>query len=156
MENKFFVEIVLALRELGEPTHYSEIARKTNKLLSSDQKTSSRNVHAQLGRYDEIFVRVGHGIFGLAEWGLYDDGNIANAVVRILKGENQLLPLAAITAKVLETWCINPQSVNMAILNDDRIIKWENGQFGLAEWEIENPKNKDGDLLSWFDEWLEE
>ena len=155
-ENKIFDEIVLALRELGEPTHYSEITRKTNNLLSSDQKTSPRNVHAQLGRYNDIFVRVGHGIFGLAEWGIHDDGNIANAVVRILNEESQLLPLASITSKVLENWRVNPGSVHMAITNDDRIIEFESGQFGLIEWELERGKSQEDDLLSWFDEWLDD
>jgi DNA-directed RNA polymerase alpha subunit len=149
-------EMILALREIGEPAHYTLITDQTNALLPADQQATERQIHAHMGRLPNIFVRVGHGIFGLAEWGLVDDGNVANAVVRILTEENQLLTLDVITSKVLENWRVNPGSVHMAIVNDARITRWDNEQCGLAEWNIERSKSQEEDLLSWFDEWLED
>ena len=57
--------MILTLRELGEPSHYTAIAERTNNLLPPEQQTSARNIHAHLHRRSDIFIRVGRGIFGL-------------------------------------------------------------------------------------------
>lgn len=58
-------KIVLALQQIGHPVHYSVIAERTNALLPPDQQTSVRNIHAILGRYPDIFVHPGRGMYGL-------------------------------------------------------------------------------------------
>ena len=58
-------EVVLALRQIGHPAHYSIIAEQANTLLPQDQRTSARNIHAILDRYPDIFINVGRGKYWL-------------------------------------------------------------------------------------------
>jgi DNA-directed RNA polymerase alpha subunit len=58
-------EVVLALRQIGHPVHYSIIAEQANALLPQDQQTSARNIHAILDRYPDIFINVGRGKYWL-------------------------------------------------------------------------------------------
>ena len=130
-------EIILALRKIGESAHYTVIAEKTNALLEPEMRTSAHNIHAILGRRTDLFVRVGHGIFGLKEWGLSDDGSLANAAYRVLTEAGRPLHIEAITDRVLETWSVGRSSVQAAIHNDDRFYRAAPATFGLLEWEIE-------------------
>lgn len=124
-------KIIVALRTIGKPAHFSTICEYTNALLPEDQQTTAHNLHAQIGRLNDIFVRVGHGIFGLVEWGLHDDGNVANAAVRVLENAGYPLHIDAITSEVLRTWDVNTSSVYAAVQQDERIIGIGNGVFYL-------------------------
>ncbi|MCZ7554451.1 MAG: hypothetical protein M5U05_18045 [Anaerolineales bacterium] len=132
-ERKITDEIVVALRRIGEPAHYRRITEVANSLLPSNQKTAARNVHSQLGRYAELFVRVGQGIFGLREWGLPEDGNVANAAYRVLTEADQPLHLDILIDRVLETWRVHRNSVVMAVGNDDRFVSIGSGVFWLRD-----------------------
>jgi hypothetical protein len=127
--------MILALRELGGPSHYIAIAERTNDLLPREQRTLARNIHAHLHRRSDVFIRVGRGIFGLREWGLPDDGNLANAVYRVLAEAGRPLLLETITDRVLETWQARRFSVYVAIINDDRFRRTGPSVYGLVEWE---------------------
>lgn len=142
-EGRITDEIVLALQEIGEPAHYSKIAELVSDLLAPDQQTTARNVHAHLGRYTNLFVRVGHGVFGLKEWGLPDDGNLANAANRVLREANQPLHIDVITERVLATWRVSPTSVYMAIANDARFLSIGSGVYWLKDRVAENGKNEE-------------
>jgi len=135
-------EIVLALREVGEPEHYSVIAKRVNALLPPDQRTTPHNILAELGRRADLFVRVGRGVFGLREWGLPDDGCLANAAHRVLSEAGEPLHIEVITDRVLETWRAGRPSVLAAVLNDDRFHRVAPAVFGLIEWEIEKLSEK--------------
>jgi hypothetical protein len=129
--------MILALRELGEPSHYTVIAERTNDLLLSGRQTSARNIHAHLHRRSDIFIRVGRGIFGLREWGLPDDGSLANATYRVLVEAGQPLHLETIMDRVLETWQARRFSVYVAIINDDRFRRTGVSTYGLVAWDKE-------------------
>lgn len=126
-------EMVLALREIGEPAHYKAIAEKTNLLLPPEQRTTAKNIHAHISRLPEVFVRVGHGVFGLAEWGLSDDGNLANAAARVLREAGKNLHIEEITDRVLETWKARPGSVEAAMVQDARFVDLGSGYYILRE-----------------------
>ncbi|MFW5709443.1 MAG: sigma-70 family RNA polymerase sigma factor [Chloroflexota bacterium] len=114
-------DMVIVLREHGKPLHYSEIAERVNQRLPEDQQTTAHNFHAHMGRLPEVFVRVGHGIFGLAEWGLAQDKNLPDAAYRVLTEAGHALHIEALTDRVLETWHVKRNSVKAAIDLDDRI-----------------------------------
>jgi hypothetical protein len=126
-------EIILALRELGEPAHYEVIAEKTNSLLDPQMRTSAHNIHAILGRRIDLFARVGHGIFGLREWGLVDDGSLSNAACRVLSEAGKPLHYDIITDCILETWQVRRESVYAALQSDDRFICIGPGIYWLRE-----------------------
>src|SRR5690606_9692424 len=92
-----------------------------------------RQVHSKLGHHSDLFVRVGHGIFGLKQWDLPDDGSIANAAERIRMEAGVPLPVTVITEKVLETWIVNPVSVYAALTVDDRFVPIGRGTYALKD-----------------------
>ncbi len=129
--------IVRTLRDIGEPTHYTVIAERINALLPPELQATPHNVHAELGRRTDLFVRVGRGTFGLREWRLPDDGSLANAAYRVLTEAGHPLHIEAITDRVLETWRVERSSVHAAVFSDDRFYRAAPATFGLTEWEIE-------------------
>ncbi len=126
-------EMVTALREYGRPLHYSQIADLTNELLPAEQRTSTKNIHAHICRLPDIFVLVGRGVYGLQEWGLHDDGNLANAAYRILHEAATHLSLNELTNRVLQTWDAKPGSVKAAIDLDARFVEFRPGLYILRE-----------------------
>lgn len=61
--------VYLALKNIGKPAHYSEVASKYNEMFP-DYFLSDHNVHATLGRKTKEIVWIGaKGTFALSEWG---------------------------------------------------------------------------------------
>ena len=141
-ERSYIDEIVLALRNIGEPVHYTVIADGANALLTPETRTSAHNIHAILGRRTDLFVRVGHGIFGLKEWGLPDDGNLANAAYRVLNEAGKPLPIEIIADRVLDTWQAKRSSVHVAVNLDERFVNIGHGVYWLRERLAEGEKVK--------------
>jgi DNA-directed RNA polymerase alpha subunit len=122
--------IISVMKEIGQAAHFSEIAERYNQIYS-DQPLSEHAVHARLsGRND--FVRVGRGKYGLREWGLHDDGNVANAVRRILISHHHPIELSDIMDEVLNTWDVSRGSILAAIETDARFSKTEDGKIWLT------------------------
>ena len=61
-------EVLLALRQIGRPAHFSVIAERANALLPSDQRTSERNIQALLERHSTVFVFLGRGKYWLRDY----------------------------------------------------------------------------------------
>jgi len=125
-------EIVLAMRRMGHPAHFTEIAKAANELLPPDKQLSPQYTYNILLSND-LFVRVGRGIFGLAEWGLPSDGCLADAAYRVLSEANRPLHIDVLTDKVLETWRARRMSVLVAVENDDRFCKVGHQTYWLRE-----------------------
>lgn len=122
-------QMAAALRKIGKPAHFNEIAEMNN-LLFPNKPASGHLIHAAMLRYD-IFVRVGRGTYGLQEWGLHNDGNLANAVRRVLHASSKPLHQNEIISEVLKTWQVSENSVVMAMYQDAR---FEN--IGEATWRL--------------------
>lgn len=146
--------IVVALREIGEPAHFTDIAKAVNLQLPPDQQTTARNVHATMLRYEDVFTRVGNGTYALVEWNLKKDDSIAETAARILRKAGHPLHIDTITDEVLTSWQVNPNTVYMALHEDgyyrensglsDLCLLLGNSVFSLSEWEAartaeENP-----------------
>ncbi|HET59434.1 MAG TPA: hypothetical protein ENN32_03605 [Chloroflexi bacterium] len=139
--------IIQALRQIGEPAHYKTITEQTNALLPANLHRIPHNIHAELGRRPDIFVRVGQGIFGLVEWGLSDDGCVANAAYRILIEAGKPLHHEVITDSVLETWRVSPGSVYAALSLDERFINIGNGIYWIRDIDLPEASRDFGDLF---------
>jgi DNA-directed RNA polymerase alpha subunit len=149
-------EMIMVLRDIGHPAHYSEITRKINQLFPLEQRTTPRNIHGHLSRLPEIFIRVGHGVFGLSEWGLFDDGNLANAAYRVIKEVGRPLHIDTITERVLITWRVRPESVYAAIQNDERFVRIGTGVYYLRELPLIENDTPKVDFDELFGEQLEQ
>lgn len=126
-------EMVMALRGIGKPAHYTEITRKTNELLPKDQHASAHNIHAHMGRLPDVFVRCGRGIFGLTEWGLHQDECLADAAYRVLTEADRPLHVEMIIDRVLQTWRVERESVYAAIQSDERFYRSGKGMYWLTD-----------------------
>lgn len=147
---KVLDDIIVVLRQHGKALHYSEIAKRVNKRVSEEQQTTSRNVHAKLGSYSDIFIRVGHGIFGLAKWGLTQDRTLADAAIRVLRETGHPLNLEQLTDGVLETWHARRTSVQMAVQLEPRLSILSGNLYWIAdtpEQLFETTDNEGNDAL---------
>jgi hypothetical protein len=149
-------EMILALRGIGEPAHYTEIAEKTNALLEPGMQTSAHNIHAHMQRLADIFVRVGHGVYGLAEWDLHDDGSLANAAHRVLSEAGKPLSHDIIADRVLETWEARRSSVHVALQTDDRFVRIGPSVYWLREKIAEDGDAPEADFADLFGGGLEQ
>jgi hypothetical protein len=133
-----YLQLISVMRQMGQPAHFHEIAELYNQIYQ-DRPFTPNSVHGLLSSRKE-FVRVGRGKFGLAEWGLQNDGNVSNAVRRILAHNQQPMLLADITDEVLKTWDVQKAAIVAAIDNDARFTKTVDGKFWLTETGISQKK----------------
>jgi len=130
-------ELVRALRELKRPSHFTRIAEATNALLPPERQVHTHNVHALMQRRDDLFVRTGMGVYGLAEWGIAKERTIADTAYRILSEGGQPLPMRELTARVLEYRHVKPTSVGAMVGTDKRFCRI-GPKIGLCEWRSSN------------------
>ena len=60
-------QVAMALRILEAPAHYTTITEQVNNLLTNTELDENQ-IYGLLMKYEDAFVRVGEGFFGLAEW----------------------------------------------------------------------------------------
>lgn len=121
-------EIVAALRTLGRPAHYSEIAQMIGE--------KPKRVHAVLSRKTDIFAWVGlRGTFGLIKWGLQQAPYYVDALTLILKQAGHPLTSDEILARLP---AIRPyyeeSSVILTLGTNSRFRIFPDETYGLSEW----------------------
>lgn len=144
-ENRITDNVVVALRQIGEPAHFTTITEAVNRQLAPDQQTSAHSVHATMLRYEDVFARVGHGMYALVEWGLKQEDSIAETAARILRDAGHPLHIETITDEALKSWQVNRSTVFMALHHDGYYrdgsghsglcLLLGDGVFSLSEWE---------------------
>lgn len=132
--------IVETLRFIGRPTNYRDITTRHNEYFPDTllTKTAVYNtlVHKQYG-----FVRVGEGIFGLAEWGLEPITDQDSTITRLI----DVLYAVSKPIHYKEIHCVHNQlypksqiSINTVYFilqkNPNRFNKLGKGIYGLKEW----------------------
>lgn len=144
-DNHIIDNIVVALRQIGEPAHFTRIATEVNRQLPADGQATAHNVHATMMRYETVFTRVGHGTYALVEWGAKREDTIAETAAQILREAGHPLHIDTIADGALKTWQVNRSTVYVA-LHTDGYYKEDSGQgdlcmllgegvFSLGEWE---------------------
>ena len=136
--------VLEAMRQLGKPAHFTEVAKLVNSLLPSNGQMTQRAVHAMLGNHEpKIFRRVGLGTFGLAELGLPAVKDSVDLVCQILEGKISWLTFQQIAMKAKSAgWRAKPASIKAALdiendLKYRRVRKVGSGEFarfGLSWW----------------------
>lgn len=141
--------IITALREIGEPAHFSVIAEKTNELLPPDQQFTVRDVHSWLGRYSDIFVWVRlRGTYGLKEWGLERELSYVDACAQILENVGHPLSFDQIVARMPEMrQYFDESSIMITLGTHERFYSFSNNRYGLVEWSKTQSKTNFADLF---------
>lgn len=146
--NKRLGAIITALREIGEPAHYSVIAEKTNTLLAPEEHFTVRALHAKLGQHPDIFVWVRlRGTYGLKEWGLERELSYVDACVYVLEGAGHPLSFEQVLAKLPEVrQFFDENSVLLTLSTHERFQTFSN-KYGLAKWNSTLSKADFADLF---------
>jgi hypothetical protein len=97
------------------------------------------NVLAMMQRLDDIFVRCGHGKYGLMDWGIPQDRTIADAAYRILQQTGEPIIMRQLTERVLEQRHVQGTSVQTMVSLDPRFCRF-GPKIGLREWAKEDQK----------------
>ncbi|MYC08004.1 MAG: hypothetical protein F4X57_12675 [Chloroflexi bacterium] len=136
--------VVASLRQIGSPTHFTDITQHVNKRLSAGDWTTERAVHGILSNHEPaVFRRVGPGTFGLAEWGLLAARDSVDLVYQILEAETAWLTPQQITMKARSVgWRAKSQSIIVALDLEDqrpnrrvrRVGSATSTKYGLSWW----------------------
>lgn len=133
-------DIVLALRRLGQPTHYTAIADTINTSQQNGQQVTARAVHNLLMRYPDIFVWIGRkGTYGLSEWGIERSISYADALTRILHNAGHPLTITEVLAALVQLRPYYDEgSVQITFGTNGKFRPFPNNTFGLTEWREED------------------
>ena len=127
--------ITITLNQIGKPEHFEVITEELNRLFPENQKTP-HHINYVLQANTDAFARVGMGTYGLVEWGLLNDGNIANTIWRVIKEAKTSLSYQEIKTIVLEIWKVGENSIYMALQRDARFKKNNDGKYSLSKFGI--------------------
>jgi RNA polymerase sigma factor (sigma-70 family) len=133
-------DIVLALRRLGQPAHYTAIADAINASLQDGQQVTARAVHIRLMQHPEIFVWIGRkGTYGLREWGLERAISYVDALTQVLQDAGHPLTMTEILAALDKLRPYHDEaSVQLTLGTNSQFRTLPRHTFGLAEWREED------------------
>ena len=146
-------DIILALRRLGQPAHYSEIAKAINEGLPPERQFTPRAVHIRLMQNTELFTWVGlRGTYGLKEWGVERALTYEEALTQIFEEAGHPLTYQQILAQVPEFRpYYDETSIVITLGTNERFRSLPGDTYGLAEWREED-FTEDYRLQRLFDE----
>ncbi|MGH2515957.1 MAG: sigma factor-like helix-turn-helix DNA-binding protein, partial [Ktedonobacterales bacterium] len=126
--------IVQAMRSLGRPAHFTEIATKYRTLFLDDDKRKDNSIHAFFDRFPETFVLVGNGTFVLAEWG-YDPhiNSVPTLVEHILEQSERPVHVDEVIERATGRYRWKTVSISAQFSTNPRIHPFGNGFFGLKD-----------------------
>jgi hypothetical protein len=128
--------IVTAMRQIGEPTHYSMITEKVNVLLPPDEQFTERTIHAKLGQHPDIFVWTRlRGTYGLKEWGLEQGLSYVDAIEQIFLVEGKPLTFEQVIERI-PTYRehFDQASVIITLGTHQKFRSLANNRYGLSSW----------------------
>jgi DNA-directed RNA polymerase alpha subunit/DNA-binding CsgD family transcriptional regulator len=148
----FLDDIILAMRRMGTPAHYTEISESVNAMLPEDQHLTPRAAHIRLMQSPDIFVYVGRrGTYGLVEWGLRRPPTYEEALAQILTDAGHPMPLGQILDRLVE---IRPNSegssVGIILSTSGKFRVFAHDTYGLVEWREEQFANESYRLQQLF------
>jgi RNA polymerase sigma factor (sigma-70 family) len=146
-------DIVVALRCLGQPTHYSDIAKAINEGLPPERHITPRAVHIRLMQNSELFTWVGlRGTYGLKEWGVERALTYEDALAQILEEASHPMTYQEILAQMPKFRpYYDENSLVLTLGTNGRFRPFPGDTFGLVEWREED-FTEDYRLQRLFDE----
>jgi DNA-directed RNA polymerase delta subunit len=143
-------EIVIALRQLGKPSHFTEIAKITNEMLPPSQRTSARNILSQMRHNSHLFVWVNRGTYGLAEWGLKRVRFYVDIAEEVLEEKGKPLTFEEIFRVVNAEREASPDSIKFILSTNPRFHLYPDNRFGLVSWLEEADEGEEDDTEDLF------
>lgn len=131
--------IVTALREIGEPSHYTVITQRTNAFLSPNEQFTERALHAKLGQHPDIFVWTRlRGTYGLKEWGLEHGLSYVDAIEEILLEAGRPLSFEQVIERIsAHREHFDEGSVAITLSTHTKFKSLVNRTYGLSSWNNE-------------------
>ena len=124
------------LFEVGESAHFTQITLLMNELYPKKGPFKPRNINATLQRFNEIFVWIKPGVYGLKTWGLKRPPCVADYLTELLRQTDKPLRIDYLKAEVLQVSNCRESSIQMTLeFRNDIFIRYPNGFYGLQEWE---------------------
>jgi len=122
-----------ALRVIGHPVHYSEVAAYLRERSSRFPRVTADEIHTTVTAYPQ-FVSVARGMYGLWEWDVERELTAGDAIERLLREKGQALPLSRIV------WMLEEQGYGemnvRAALGQQRFVDMGGYVYDLrARWE---------------------
>ena len=137
-------ELRQILQDTTKPTNYNEIQTRYN-ALHPFSTLSSEYIHKKLNQSPKVFIKVGGGLYGLAEWGLgikeTNDYSIQNKLRQILINNSKPMhytELQSVYNQLYPTHIVSDKSINQRLNKSPEIfVKVGSGVYGLVEWGLE-------------------
>ncbi|MGD9495033.1 MAG: hypothetical protein AB7Y46_01860 [Armatimonadota bacterium] len=124
--------VIAALRVIGKPVHYGELAQFVRAHNRYWQRADDRSIHACLTSHDEFVLTQDLGVYGLREWGVRPYLTAADRVEAYLRQRGRPAPIWQIVA-ALEAEGV-PESNVRASFGQHRFTVHADGTIGLSEW----------------------
>lgn len=126
-------DAVRALRRLGKPSHYREIAREVQNHLPETVSVSTEGIHNLL-LHEAAFVRTGRGVFGLAEW-QQGSSDLAPRIAEVLGASPEPLH----RREIARTLGLGEREVERTLLRESVFDPAGRGYYKLAGREYAPP-----------------
>ncbi|HPI67175.1 MAG TPA: sigma factor-like helix-turn-helix DNA-binding protein [bacterium] len=122
-------KIYLLMLHKKQPMHFTEIADLINKHWSDERQVKTATVHNEL-IFDPRFVLIGRGLYGLKDWG-YQEGNVADIVIEVLKNSTTPLSEAEIIKQVKDKKQVKEATIRLVLKNKDKFEKSADNTYHL-------------------------
>lgn len=121
------------LQEAGEPLHWRAISERGYQ-YGHRTSFSASAIYNTLQGHPDIFVRVGHGTYALAEWGMSEVDTYPDIISSILEQEKRTLSLETIYARVNVIRPVKRQTITMYLDMHPRFYRSIESTYGLRSW----------------------
>lgn len=135
--------VAMALRQIGNAAHYSEVTEQYNRMFPEDPSTE-RQIHAILGRESDGVVWTGmRGKFGLRDWGDERPALTLHQAVALIVEEKyeatgRPVPFTVICAEIGKyRRTVNLNSVRMAVIHNAALRQVDGDLFVPADVDLD-------------------
>lgn len=118
----------LALKTIGRPLHFSDIARHIHKLGISKKSVNTQTVHNELIK-DKRFVLIGRGAYALSEHG-YKPGTVKDVITDIIKDKGPLSP-GQVVNLVSERRILKRNTILLGLQNKMFFERMDDGRYKI-------------------------
>lgn len=122
-------KIYLVMLHHQKPLHFTDIAEIINKNWADHRSVKTATVHNEL-IFDQRFVLVGRGVYGLKEWG-YTSGNVREVLKNILQ-EKGALSEEEIIKIMSDKKMVKPATIKLA-LKDENSFEKKDGKYIIKQ-----------------------